>query len=197
MFCQYGILFTREQAKALFAILEKDLVYDSPQESAIRFWGKTSFIRRQQMAFGTRGLKYRYSGNKGVRARPWHPAILPIKWELEKMLGVELNFALVNRYRDGKDRVNWHQDNEDGLNRYAPIVSISLGAERAFHFLHESDRYKRYSWSFKVNPIGLILEAGSILVLNPPTNHYWYHAVLPEPFVTSPRINITFRHMLK
>jgi alkylated DNA repair dioxygenase AlkB len=39
---------------------------------------------------------------------------------------------LINYYRDGKDRVAWHSDDEKELGINPVIASVSLGAERKF-----------------------------------------------------------------
>jgi alkylated DNA repair dioxygenase AlkB len=41
---------------------------------------------------------------------------------------VDFNSVLANLYRDGRDRMGWHADNERELARVPVIASLSLGA---------------------------------------------------------------------
>lgn len=48
------------------------------------------------------------------------------------MTGIRFNSMLANLYRDGKDSVDWHSDNESALGRNPVIASVSLGETRSF-----------------------------------------------------------------
>ena len=50
--------------------------------------------------------------------------------------GRRFNSVLLNLYRDGRDSVSWHADNEPGLGRDPVIASLSLGAVRRFQLKH-------------------------------------------------------------
>lgn len=45
-------------------------------------------------------------------------------------------------------------------------------------------------------PVKLQLASGSLLLMNPPTNTYWYHSLPRRAAVLRPRINLTFRRIL-
>jgi alkylated DNA repair dioxygenase AlkB len=59
---------------------------------------------------------------------------------IEPIAGMPFNSVLINYYRDGKDRVAWHSDNEKELGINPMIASVSLGAERKFKLRHK--KYK-------------------------------------------------------
>ena len=67
---------------------------------------------------------------------PWNPPLLEIKAVAEACAGQAFNSVLLNLYRDGRDSVSWHADNEPGLGRNPVIASISLGATRRFQMKH-------------------------------------------------------------
>ncbi|KAG7274723.1 hypothetical protein CRUP_021164 [Coryphaenoides rupestris] len=48
----------------------------------------------------------------------------------------------------------------------------------------------------RIEPVKLQLASGSLLLMNPPTNTYWYHSLPRRRAVLQPRINLTFRRIL-
>ncbi len=69
----------------------------------------------------------------------------------------------------------------------SPIVSISLGAKRDF-LLKPNDGGKTMT---------VALAAGSMLTMEGTTQQYYKHSVPPRKRCKAPRINITFRHVVK
>ncbi len=55
-------------------------------------------------------------------------AILDLKQRIEAVTpGNRYDGVLVNNYRNGKDSINWHSDDETTLVKGSTIASISLG----------------------------------------------------------------------
>uniref|UniRef100_A0A915HLM9 Fe2OG dioxygenase domain-containing protein n=1 Tax=Romanomermis culicivorax TaxID=13658 RepID=A0A915HLM9_ROMCU len=87
-----------------------------------------------------------------------------------------------------------HRDNEPDLDPEAPIASLTVG--------HARDFILRYSKKRDTNDdqvLKLTLENGSLLIMKPPTNNFWYHSIPKRKKITSttgPRINFTFRKIL-
>ena len=127
---------------------------------------------------------YVYSGIR-MRPAPWNPPLLEIKAVAEACAGQPFNSVLLNLYRNGRDSVSWHADNEPGLGRNPVIASVSLGATRRFQMKHRG-RDER---------ITLDLPSGSCLVMAGPTQHHWLHQVPKTGRPVGPRINLTFRAM--
>ena len=94
---------------------------------------------------------------------------------------------LVNRYRDGGDKMGDHKDDEKELDKAAPIASLTLGAERDFVFKHQ-DRKTNNVEDYK-----MVLKNGMLLLMKYPTNSYWYHGLPQRKKCFQPRINLTFR----
>ena len=63
-------------------------------------------------------------------AHPWPPGLATMLSDLRDHTGVPLNSALANLYRDGKDAVAWHADDEPVLGPEPVIASVSLGGLR-------------------------------------------------------------------
>ena len=109
-------------------------------------------------------------------------------------------FILYFRYQDGKDHMGEHKDDEKELIRHSPIASLSLGQARDFVFRHECARgsqSKKNKPQRDIAPVKIELQHGSLLMMNYPTNCYWYHS-LPQRKKLPPgvRVNMTFRDMV-
>jgi alkylated DNA repair dioxygenase AlkB len=127
---------------------------------------------------------YVYSGIAMAPA-PWTPPLLELKSCAEAHAGQAFNSVLLNLYRDGRDSVSWHADNEPGLGRNPVIASLSLGATRRFQLKHRT-RDER---------IAIDLTHGSCLIMAGATQHHWLHQLPKTARPVGPRINLTFRSM--
>ena len=145
------------------------------------------------------GCTYRYSGLEQA-ITPWTPELSQLRELLELELGVRFNSLLLNRYRDGADRMGWHADDEPELDPTAPIASLSLGACRSLRFRPKPPGRSRPgsvagpsgSGSAQA-PFAVELADGDLLVMDPPTQRHWQHALPVRARVSSERINLTFR----
>ena len=70
------------------------------------------------------GMSYSYSGIQ-MKAKPWTDELLEIKKSIEPIAGISFNSVLINYYRNGKDRVAWHSDDEKELGKNPLIASVS------------------------------------------------------------------------
>ncbi|KAI8479505.1 Alpha-ketoglutarate-dependent dioxygenase alkB 2 [Branchiostoma belcheri] len=172
--CDYTVLYRPSVASTLFQACEEEFVYNTGDLARVQIFGKYRDIPREQVAFGDPGLSYRFSGVE-IPARPWSPLLRTIKDRIQEVTGQEFNFVLINRYKDGLDYIGEHRDDEEGLVQNAPIASLSLGQKRDFIFKHCDARgkYKKRV----VEPIKIELEHGSLLMMNYPTNRFWFHSL--------------------
>ena len=104
---------------------------------------------------------------------------------VELKTGKKFNSALLNYYRNGKDSMGWHADDEPELGKNPVIASVSLGAERKFQFKHKT---------IPKSLINITLSPGSLLIMQGATQHHWLHQV-PKVKDAGERINITFRRI--
>ena len=166
--------------------LLKDLTEEIPWvQNKIRFYGKESLVPRLESWHGDEGMSYTYSGIK-MDAKPWTKNLLIIKESIEPIAKTTFNSVLINYYRDGKDRVAWHSDDEKELGKNPVIASVSLGAERKFKLRHK--KYKENQLQHE-----LFLQSGSLLLMSGPTQHHWLHEIPRTAKPIGPRINLTFR----
>lgn len=117
-----------------------------------------------------------------------------IKEKVESEVGRKFNFVLVNRYENGQQHIGEHKDDEKDLLPDSPIASVTFGQEREFVFRHEDVHFKR-GRADEIPPVKLMLKHGSLLVMNSPTNKFWYHSLPIRKSAVRPRINLTFRQM--
>ncbi|KAM9810944.1 DNA oxidative demethylase ALKBH2 [Neosynchiropus ocellatus] len=191
--CDYALLFSKEEADQLFTKLEEEVVYATGEESKVQVFGKLCNIPRKQATYGDAGLKYTYSGVARL-ACPWTPTLEYVRDKVTETTGQLFNFVLVNRYKDGQDHMGEHRDDEKELDPLCPIASVSFGAARDFIFRHRDARGKRCSRH--IDPVKLELAPGSLLLMNAPTNTFWYHSLPVRKKVLCPRVNLTFRRIL-
>ena len=174
--------------------LEKDLVgYYKQSPNKVIVCGKEHGIPRQQTAFGDPGLTYSFSGVT-IPAHPWIPPVERLKVLVQETLQETFNFVLVNRYKDGRDHMGEHRDDEADLCPKSSIASLSFGQERDFIFRHKDARGS-HAHRRDISPVKLQLAHGSLLVMEYPTNTYWYHSLPVRRGAINPRVNLTFRKM--
>jgi alkylated DNA repair dioxygenase AlkB len=130
------------------------------------------------------GLAYSYSGVTH-HAVPWAPELRDVKASAEAAAGTTWNSLLLNLYRDGRDSIGFHADDEPELGTNPVIGSISLGAERRFVLKHPASGENRE----------FALPHGSLLVMGGASQHHWRHGVPKTRKPVGPRINLTFRYI--
>ena len=182
----YAVILSSEECKDIFIKLEDEIEYYSGSLAQVKIFGKTHPIPRQQSAYGDQGITYRYSGIT-LPAKTWTTTLARIRDLVEKETGVKHNFVLVNRYKDGEDKMGDHKDDEKELDKDVAIASLTIGAERDFVFKHEDRK------SNKIENVKMVLRDGMLLLMNHPTNKFWYHGLPPRKNCHKPRINLTFR----
>jgi alkylated DNA repair dioxygenase AlkB len=94
------------------------------------------------------------------------------------------NSVLINRYRNGRDYIGWHRDDDYGLAE-PTIPGLTLGATRRFLL-----RHKQTKETVEYAPVH-----GSLIVMRRHTNADWVHSVPKQLRVKEERLNLTFRRM--
>jgi len=117
------------------------------------------------------------------------PQLSDIKARIEAVAGSAFNSVLLNYYRDHRDSVGFHSDDEPELGARPVIASLSLGEERTFILKHKR--------SNTAEPMRLRLTSGSLLLMKGETQLCWRHGVPKENRPCGPRVNLTFRTILR
>jgi alkylated DNA repair dioxygenase AlkB len=174
-----GQCYTLEDSLLIFNNLLDSIAWK--REELVLF-GKTIQTRRKVAWYGEPGLKYTYS-NMEKRASLWTPELLFVKQKVEHRTGKSFNSCLLNLYYSGEDGMGWHSDDEPELGAQPIIASLSLGATRKFQFRHKQTDQR----------VSLLLDSGTLLLMQGKTQHFWKHQVPKMKAVKTSRINLTFR----
>jgi len=168
-------------ADALLATLRHAIPWETHR---IKLFGREIDSPRLSCWIGDPGTDYRYSGTR-FTPHPWPEALLPIRARLVRELGVPFNSVLANLYRDGRDYMGWHSDNEKELGPEPVIASVSLGAERRFVFKRKSDGLKHE----------IVLGDGCLVAMRGLTQKEWRHAIPRTKAIIGARASLTFREI--
>jgi len=91
------------------------------RQETITLWGRTHPLPRLTCWLGDPGCSYTYSGVRNA-IEPWSQAVSELRALAEETVGCRFNSLLLNRYRDGCDKLDWHADDEVELSPEAPIA---------------------------------------------------------------------------
>ena len=170
-----GFLDT-DKADFYFEHLRKKIPW---QQDDIKVFGKVHAQPRLTALFGNTGKPYSYS-NITMQPHKFTKELLEIKKKIEAKSNVDFTTCLANLYRDGKDSNGWHSDNEKELGLNPIIASVTLGQERFFHLKHTTEKDLKYK---------LLLEHGSLLLMQGATQHNWLHQIAKTARPIGVRIN--------
>jgi alkylated DNA repair dioxygenase AlkB len=172
--------WTTAEANAVLDALLHEVQWEQEE---ILIFGRRHPVPRLVAWHGDPGTAYTYSGT-AHEPRPWTPTLVAVKQHIEALTCHRFNSVLLNRYRDGRDGMGWHADDEPELGREPAIASVTFGATRRFQLRHRRLRNAR---------IALDLGHGDLLLMSGPTQHRYLHAVPKTTRAVGERINLTFR----
>jgi alkylated DNA repair dioxygenase AlkB len=161
------------------------LVAETPWRSeTITLWGQPHLQPRLTAWYGDPDAHYTYSG-MSLAPQPWTPLLADIRARVEQTTRRTFNSVLLNYYRDGRDSMGMHSDDEPELGRDPAVAALSLGAPRVFTLKHKTDK--------TVAPVRIALGEGSLLLMAGATQHNWRHGIARTARPVGPRISLTFR----
>ena len=168
--------------------LMEDLIAECDWEArTLRVMGKT--VTQPRLMAWAGSVPYHYSGQTLFPLEPG-PVLQKLWDEVETRSALSFNHVVINYYRDGADNVGMHADDEPELGENPTIVAVSLGAKR--RFLLERKRKPRGE-----PRTSLWLGHGSYMVMGGTIQHTWRHALPKVKGECGPRLNITFRTLLR
>lgn len=150
----------------------------------ITVWGKRHPQPRLSAWYGE--ARYRYSGIT-LDPLPFTALQLVLKQAVEQACGHRFNSVLLNYYRDGRDSMGFHSDDEPELGVRPAIASLSFGAPRTFILKH-----KRSPAQMKLS-----LGDGSLLLMAGALQANWQHGINKTRAFCGPRVNLTFRKIIE
>jgi alkylated DNA repair dioxygenase AlkB len=132
-------------------------------------------------------VAYRYSGQT-LEPRPWGEVVKGVLARVCAHTKVPFNHVLLNRYRDGKDSMGFHSDDEAELGAEPVVASVSLGVTRRFVLVSRRGPRER---------LVVPLEHGSLVVMRGKCQAEYRHAIPKDAGVTGERVSLTFRRILR
>ena len=150
------------------------------RSEVITVWGK-QHPQPRLTAWHGEGA-YTYSGLR-LEPLPFTPLQLEIRAAVEAATGRHFNSVLLNYYRDGRDSMGMHSDNEPELGLEPAIASVSFGAERTFILLHKASGER----------LKIALSDGSLLLMAGKLQQHWSHGINKTARSIGSRVNLTFR----
>lgn len=167
-----------DAATDLLAQLTEELDW---QERPLMMFGKPVMQPRLITWMGE--TPYKYSGQT-LPSVPITGILAELTASVSEACGVPFNHVLGNRYRNGKDHMGWHADDEAQLGRNPTIAALSLGVRRRFALNRNKNKRQKRHYA---------LAHGSLLVMGGACQQAWRHAVPKMAKVEHERINLTFR----
>ena len=159
------------------------------REGSVKVMGETHTIPRLTAWYGD--IPYTYSG---LTLTPYQfsPLLDMLRDQIQHKVGIRFNSMLANLYRNEKDSVDWHADDEPSLGHNPVIASLSFGVTRTFEMRQKplDGDVRDYSLSQHVK---VPIDSGCLLVMKGATQVDWQHRVPKEYHDHGERINLTFR----
>lgn len=153
----------------------------------ITLFGK-SYLQPREIAFyGETRVTYTYSRNTRLNALKWPSEIAALKSIMEELCESSFNSVLCNHYRNEKDSMGMHADNESSLGENPCIASMSFGGTRILRVTHNESKQ-----SLKIP-----LKNNSLLIMKGSMQHHWKHGIPKESKEMEARYNLTFRAIKK
>jgi len=175
---------SREDADGL---LERICSEADFRQNYYKYMGKTGPRPRLEAWYGT----WNYPNSRGtvLKAAPM-PGYLQAMIDKIREAGFgNYNAVLINRYRDGRDYISPHSDDDYGDPE--PIIpSLTLGAARPFRLAKIISGSKLD----KSTTADFLPGHGDLIVMRGKTNAEWQHWVPKTAKRVGERVNLTFRH---
>ena len=153
------------------------------REETVVIYGKRHLQPRLSAWYGEKA--YAYSGLR-LQPTPFTPLLLTLRDAVEAATGHAFNSVLLNYYRNERDSMGLHSDDEPELGPRPAIASLSFGEARTFILKHKHTR----------QTVRVPLTDGSLLLMAGDTQQYWLHGINKMTKSLQGRINLTFRKIV-
>ncbi|MBD8531404.1 MULTISPECIES: alpha-ketoglutarate-dependent dioxygenase AlkB [unclassified Massilia] len=165
------------------AILARLLAETPWRAESVVVYGKRHLQPRLTAWYGD--ASYTYSGLR-LEPLPWTALLLELRAAVEAACGHRFNSVLLNRYRNERDSMGMHSDDEAELGDDPVIASLSYGTARTFVLRHKNNK----------QTVRLPLEDGSLLLMSGQLQKHWLHGINKSTRSLGERVNCTFRYIV-
>jgi alkylated DNA repair dioxygenase AlkB len=174
---------TREEADALLERIHSEAQFN---QNYIQLYGRKA-VPRLEAWYGS--WDYPYSKGVVLKAVPMPDYLQDVIDKIGAAGFGKFNAVLINRYRNGKDYISPHSDDDYG-DRLPTIPSLTLGAARPFRLA----KIVGGSKLDKSTTVEFFPGHGDLVVMRGRTNAEWQHWVPKTAKPVGERINLTFRN---
>lgn len=163
-----------------FSILLNEIEWDDTLRSS---YGHTSKFNRKSSYYSQPGYPYPFSG-RTFDGKSFTSTMDEILKRINNECNCHFNSILFNYYRDGKDTISWHTDNEKVLGQDPTVGTLSFGQERPFMLRERADHSVKREF---------ISSHGSLIIMEGKTQNHWDHSVPQRMKLSNPRLSLTLR----
>lgn len=156
------------------------------KQNYIQLYGRKA-IPRLEAWYGS--WDYPYSNGVVLKATPMPHYLRAVIDKIEAAGVGDFNAVLINRYRNGRDYISPHSDDDYG-DPEPTIPSLTLGVPRPFRLAKLIGKSKLD----KSTTVEYLPQHGDLLVMKGRTNSEWQHWVPKTAKPVGERINLTFRN---
>lgn len=174
---------SREEADALLSRIRSEADF---RQNYIQLFGRKA-IPRLEVWYGP--WDYPYSKGVVLKAAPMPGYLQAVIDKIAAAGFGAFNAVLINRYRDGRDYISPHSDDDYG-DPEPTIPSLTLGATRPFRLARTVSGSKLD----KSTTVEFLPGHGDLLVMRGRTNAEWQHWVPKTAKPIGERVNLTFRN---
>lgn len=167
----------------LFQNIRQEVTWE---QHHIKLFGRRVASPRLSAFVGDPGVEYAYSG-VSMSGRGWPPVLAEVRRKVEAHTGATFNCVLLNLYRNGRDSMGYHADDEPELGPEPVIASLSLGGVRRFRMKPNGGGQE---------PLAIELSSGSLLLMQGRSQSDWKHAIPKTARAVDARLNLTFRTII-
>ena len=174
--------YAQKFADRHFQALYHDIAW---QQERLFIYGRWIDVPRLMAWYGDPDARYRYS-HVEHHPLPWLDILRTLRDDMTQLCSHDFNSVLANLYRDGRDSMGCHADDEKELGEKPSIVSLSFGDTRLLRFRHLRSGHR----------IDIELAHGDVLIMAGELQHHWRHELPKTRRLKQARINLTFRRIL-
>lgn len=186
-------IFESEDGKAFLAkgyynnkeLIEKCIKEIEPllkNNPEIQVFGKICNQQRDIGFFSNDSIGYKYS-KKLMESKPLTQDIDCLLKEINIQFNSEFNGILVNKYKNGKDYISAHSDDESDLDN-SGVISISYGTPRILRIRDKKTKAIVYNEE---------LESGTIIQMGGDFQKIYTHEIPKQTKIKEVRFSFTFR----
>jgi len=166
-----------------FKALQQDIAW---QQERLFIYGRWLDVPRLMAWYGDPEARYRYS-HVEHHPLPWLDILQTLREDMTRLCNHDFNSVLANLYRNGRDSMGCHADNEKELGDQPLIASLSLGDTRLLRFRHPRSGHR----------LDIELAHGDVLIMAGELQRHWRHELPKTRRHKQARINLTFRRILQ